>query len=278
MRGLAFSGGAAFGAYQTGAWLEIHAQGWRPDVVSGISIGGVNAYLVAHGATPEEMLRTWLEWPAELMIARERRFALPWAKQTPMFLAWLDRIAETFGPRPLQARLRLVVLEAFTLRQTVLEDDAIDGEALVAACALPGILPPKRLDGKLCIDCGVLRYEPLKECLDLGADEIISVNLLKKHPFPPARWARERFLGALDRLRGDHSEPTQEELQELDLTEIGHSQVLGSLTETFQWTRESAERLIELGRQDARGRRGRQAKNAAPRQTSQPEPVNTAPK
>lgn len=277
MRGLAFSGGAAFGAYQVGAWLEISASDWRPDVVSGISIGGVNAYLVAHGATPAEMLEVWREWPAELLPNRVRRFAPPWAAQGPMFVAWIDRIVEEFSSRPLETRLRIVGLEALTLRQIVFEDAAVDRQALLAGCSLPGVLPPMRVNGRWCIDCGMLRYIPLRECLSLAADEIIAVDLLRKHPFPLARWAREWLLGGLDRIRGECSEPRPEELAQIHYTEIGHESVLGSIKDSFQWRREAADRMIELGRQDARACLGRHARNAAPMQSSHPEPVSAAP-
>jgi predicted acylesterase/phospholipase RssA len=274
---LAFSGGAAFGAYQVGAWLELQAENWRPDVVSGISIGGVNAYLVAHGATGEEMLKVWREWPAELLPNRVRRFAPPWAAQGPMFVAWLQRVVAEFGTRPLTTRLRLVGLEALTLRQTVFEDEAVDGAVLLAGCSLPGVLPPTRVNGRLCIDCGLLRYVPLRECLSLGVDELIAVDLLKKHPFPLARWAREWLLDGLDYLRGEHSEPAPSDLARIRYTEIGHDTVLGSIRESFQWRLDAADRMIELGRQDARVCLGRHAKKAAPMQISHPDPVSAAP-
>lgn len=278
MRGLAFSGGAAFGAYQVGVWLELDALGWTPDVISGISIGGVNAFLVAHGATPQEMVDVWRRWPAELLPGRVRRFAPPWSAQTPMFLAWVDRIVQEFGPRPLNTRFRLAGLEAASFRQVVFDDEAVGRNELLAACSLPGILPPTRVNGRLLIDCGVLRHVPVRECLDLGADEIITVDLLNIHPFPPARWTRLRLLDMMDWARGERSEPTPHELQRIRLTKIGHHRTLGAIKESFQWSRESVDRLIGLGRQDTRERLGRQANTAAPIQISQPKPVSAAPR
>lgn len=277
MTGLAFSGGAAFGSYQAGVWLELEARGWKPDVVSGISIGGVNAYLAAHGVTAEEMLAVWAEWPAELLPGRERPSGPPWAAQTPMFLAWVERIVETFGRRPLVSRLRLVALEALTWRRVVFEDQQVGREQLLAACALPGVLPAVRIDGRRLIDSGVLRYEPIRECLEAGADELIAVDLLEKHPFPPARWARKSILATLDWIRDENSEPRADELAGVQMLKIGHPQLLGSVRESFRWSRESADRLIATGRQDARERLSRQARTAAAMHSSQPEPVNAAP-
>ncbi len=277
MTGLAFSGGAAFGAYQAGVWLELQALGWKADIVSGISIGGVNAYLAAHGVTAEEMVEVWAEWPAELLPGRERTSGPPWAAQTPMFLAWVDRIVERFGPRPLVSRLRLVAIEAASWRRVVFEDEHAGHDQLLAACALPGVLPPVKIDGRRLIDSGVLRYEPIRECLEVGADELIAVDLLEKHPFPPARWVRKSILATLDWMRGERSEPGPAELAGVQLLKIGHPQLLGTVRESFRWSRETADRLIAAGRQDARERLSRQAKKAAPMHNSQPEPVNAAP-
>lgn len=277
MTGLAFSGGAAFGAYQAGVWLELQSSGWMPDVVSGISIGGVNAFLAAHGVTAEEMVEVWAEWPAELLPGRERTSGPPWAAQTPMFVAWVERVVERFGRRPLVSRLRLVALEASSWRRVVFENEQVGREQILAACALPGVLPPVRIEGRRLIDSGVLRYEPIRECLEVGADDVIAVDLLEKHPFPPARWVRKSILATLDWMRGEHSEPTRDELEGVALLKIGHPQLLGTVRDSFRWNRESVDRLIEVGRQDARERLSRQAKTAAAMHSSQPEPVNAAP-
>ncbi len=58
---LVLQGGGALGAYQAGAYEVLHAQGIRPDWISGISIGAINAAIIA-GNAPEdrvEKLRTF---------------------------------------------------------------------------------------------------------------------------------------------------------------------------------------------------------------------------
>src|SRR4051812_18071152 len=49
---LVLQGGGALGAYQAGAFAGLHAQGMDPDWVAGVSIGAINAALIA-GNTPE---------------------------------------------------------------------------------------------------------------------------------------------------------------------------------------------------------------------------------
>ncbi len=47
-----FQGGGALGVYQTGAYQAFHEQGYKPDMIVGISIGGINAAIIA-GNKPE---------------------------------------------------------------------------------------------------------------------------------------------------------------------------------------------------------------------------------
>lgn len=73
---LVLQGGGALGAYQAGAYQALHEAGLEPDWVAGVSIGSINAALIA-GNPPERRLsrlrefwetvtarRRWL-WPAE---------------------------------------------------------------------------------------------------------------------------------------------------------------------------------------------------------------------
>jgi NTE family protein len=53
--GLVLQGGGALGAYQAGVYQAMHEAGLEPDWVAGVSIGGVNAALIA-GNPPERRL------------------------------------------------------------------------------------------------------------------------------------------------------------------------------------------------------------------------------
>ncbi len=61
--GLVLQGGGALGAYQAGIYQALHEAGLLPDTVAGVSIGGINAAIIA-GNRPErriERLRTFWE-------------------------------------------------------------------------------------------------------------------------------------------------------------------------------------------------------------------------
>jgi len=50
---LVLQGGGALGAYQAGVYQALHEAGLEPDWVAGVSIGGINAALIA-GNHPEK--------------------------------------------------------------------------------------------------------------------------------------------------------------------------------------------------------------------------------
>src|SRR4051794_41804157 len=49
---LVLQGGGALGAYKAGAYQALHEAGLEPDTVAGMSIGGINAAIIA-GNPPE---------------------------------------------------------------------------------------------------------------------------------------------------------------------------------------------------------------------------------
>jgi hypothetical protein len=65
---VAFQGGGALGAYHIGAYQALHAAGYRPDLVSGISIGAFTAAIIAENE-PDDRVRQlqgfWeaISWP-----------------------------------------------------------------------------------------------------------------------------------------------------------------------------------------------------------------------
>ena len=53
---LVLQGGGALGAYQAGVYQSLHEAGLEPDWVTGVSIGAINAAIIA-GNAPERRLR-----------------------------------------------------------------------------------------------------------------------------------------------------------------------------------------------------------------------------
>ena len=249
MQGLALSGGASFGAYQIGVWRALSEHGWQPDVATGISIGAVNAWLIARDLSHEELHAIWLDWPAALLPGLQRRVALPWRAQVPMFRAWIEQIAGSYGNRPLIREGRMTMLEAATGRMRTISVAAAGTSELLAACALPGVMAPVRTTSGLCLDCGILRYIPMQETIEAGAKEIVLVDLLAAHPFPAARRVRRAILSVRERLTGAPLDaPVGPDIR---ITTVAHQSPLGGVLESFRWSRAFAERLMTTGYRDA---------------------------
>lgn len=72
---LVLQGGGALGAYQAGVYEQMDAHGLRPDWVAGVSIGAINAAIIA-GNPPERRVQRLHEfW--DLVTSRLRWFTLP---------------------------------------------------------------------------------------------------------------------------------------------------------------------------------------------------------
>ena len=75
---LVLQGGGALGAYQAGVYEGLHEAGIRPNWVSGISIGSINAAIIAGSPEEERVARLRGFWEA---ICRPTGFAgLPWGE------------------------------------------------------------------------------------------------------------------------------------------------------------------------------------------------------
>lgn len=96
---LVLQGGGALGSYQCGVYEAMHAADLRPDWVAGVSIGAVNAAIIA-GNAPEhrvERLRSFWETVCEPLgigvpIAAAVRALLEAAPSTPALHAWANSL------------------------------------------------------------------------------------------------------------------------------------------------------------------------------------------
>jgi NTE family protein len=247
MRALILSGGGGFGAYQVGAWRALAESGWRPDIVLGTSIGAVNSFLVSRGIGPEELRRIWVELPAEFPASNGRFHLYPYAREIPRFRAWTAEIARRFGKRQLHCGLRVCMAEMFSGAMRVVEDESVSEQHLLAACALPGIMPPVRVDGRIYVDGGTLYHVPLKEAVATGADEIVAVDLFRGAPCSAPRVVRLTTLWIRNLLRGETHEPAPDDLARVRLRYLGHAGSLGTIRECFEWNPARVERWLELG-------------------------------
>lgn len=250
MRALVLSGGGGFGAYQVGAWRALAEANWRPDVVLGTSIGAVNGFLISRGVSAEELRRVWVEVPAQLAVPNGGFRLFPYSREIPRFRAWTAEIARRFQGRPLNCRLQVCMAELRSGAMRVVEGDAITERHLLAACALPPIMLPVRVDGRLYVDGGTLYPVPLKEAVATGADEIVAIDLFRGAPCNLPRVLRLTTLWIRNLLRGESHQPATEHLARVRLRTLGHAASLGTIRQCFEWDPGRVERLMEMGYRD----------------------------
>ena len=92
---LLLQGGGALGAYQAGAYQGLVEAGVAPDWVVGISIGGINAALIA-GNPPErrvERLREFWQRRSRLARRRPRRRSLRLRRPRPSCRATSNQLS-----------------------------------------------------------------------------------------------------------------------------------------------------------------------------------------
>lgn len=71
-RALVLSGGGGRGAYQAGVWAWLQERGWKPDLVSGSSVGAINGAAIASGMSGEGLKELWYSIDGKQVLRRRR--------------------------------------------------------------------------------------------------------------------------------------------------------------------------------------------------------------
>jgi NTE family protein len=235
-RALVLSAGGMFGAYQAGAWEVLH-QDFKPDLVVGASIGSLNGYMIASGCAPSEVIARWLS----LGEAGEVRWRV--STRSLIDASPMDAFLQEVCSREPECEYALVATESRTGRPRIFQSPGITWRHLAASCGVPFFLPAQRIDGVLYSDGGLIDPLPLWAALELGATEIVAVDVMKHRP--RAVQAAVGMLQAWARYR-------RPETAGMSMLEISPSERLGSVRDCIYWTRANSDRWISLGREDAR--------------------------
>jgi NTE family protein len=191
---LVLQGGGALGAYQAGAFDALCASSYRPDWIAGISIGAINAALIA-GNTPDNQLprlRTFwnrlssgLQGP--LMVpSQQGRTAF---NEASSWMATMFGIPGFFAPRSLApvfatpgSDAAISYYDTEPLRQTLLE--LVDFDLLNSGSTRISI-------GAVNVQSGNFRYfDSTKE--RISADHIMASGALPPG-FPPVQIGQEHY-------------------------------------------------------------------------------------
>ncbi len=239
-KALVLSAGGAFAAYQAGAWEVLSAR-FNPDVVLGASAGALNAWAVAGGVAPRELVDFWLD-PACAELASIRGLRWPWRG--------------IFDPAPLHARIEalwkahrprveigIVTVDLRSLRPRLVRNGEITWQHLAASCAVPLSYPPMRLGGRLQVDGGLVEALPLWAAAEMGASQAIAIDVFDRAPSSPLRTVTRALRGLLPRP------PLPP--QGFEVRWIVPSENLGPVRKAMFWDPAAVRRWIALGRADA---------------------------
>lgn len=192
---LALGGGGALGWAHVGVLHVLEREGVRVAGVSGCSMGAVVA--VAYAAGKLARLDA---------IARECR-RLTVARHFDPGLGRGGLIGGRGVRRTLMRELAPLRLEALAIPAALVATDALTGEgvtlkdgpaldAVLASIAVPGVLPPVTIDGRLLIDGGVVDPVPVAAARALGCGPVVAVNVLGDAVRQGRRMQAPRVSGA----------------------------------------------------------------------------------
>jgi NTE family protein len=217
---LVLSGGGLFGAWQAGAWRAL-SRSFAPDLVVGASIGSLNGYAIAGGASADELARFWLQ-------PENARF-----RDLP---ATIQNLMARFSPR---VEFAAVLTDAMRLKPKIFRGAEIPWRHLAASCAIPGVLRHYRIGGRWYTDGGLLNPLPVWAAEELGATRILALNALPQIPSVLLK----PFVKGFRRVAGHHP-PLSEGIK---LVTIETDGALGSMSEALRWRGDNVERWMELG-------------------------------
>ncbi|MFD2767280.1 patatin-like phospholipase family protein [Micromonospora eburnea] len=191
-------GGGVLGAVEVGMLRALFRARIRPDLVLGTSIGAVNGALVAADPTEavtDRLVRLWASPEASEVygdsIARQvRRFAARTHLHSPRPLRRL--LENELGEETTFADLKVPFRCCAANIERAAEHWFHSGPvvpAVLASASVPGLLPPKEIDGQHYIDGGVVNSIPVGEAVALGARQVfvLQVGRIERPLSPPRR-------------------------------------------------------------------------------------------
>ena len=191
-------GGGVLGAAEVGMLQALLERGVRPDLVVGTSVGAINGALVAADPAPGTVGRlraVWEELASRQIftgsvlgrvntLVRTRTHLHPPEPLRDLLTAHLP--VQTFDELPV--RFQCVAASIERAAERWFTDGALV-DAVLASCAVPGLLPPVALDGEHYLDGGLVHSIPVGRAVALGADTVyvLHVGRVDRPLRPPTR-------------------------------------------------------------------------------------------
>lgn len=190
-------GGGVLGGVEVGMLRALFRAGIRPDLIVGVSIGAINAALVANDPEPavtDKLVRLWAtaemgEVYGDSVPRQLRRIATRAHLHSP---APLQRLLERSLRNDLEfdelpVPLHLCAANVERAQEHWFSEGSVVN-AVMASAAVPGLLPPVVIGGEHFLDGALVAY-PITRAIGLGAQEVfmLQVGRLERPLTPPQR-------------------------------------------------------------------------------------------
>lgn len=191
-KALVLAGGGAKGSYQVGVWRALMELGWRPDIITGTSVGCLNGVLFVLDAyeTARDMWLTIrsqdvMALPEEKGLSELHAFLRETVSAGGLDVAPLediiDRVLDEDALRAAPIRFGLVTVERRGLRAREMPLEEIPAgkvkDYLLASAACFPALRAREIDGKKYLDGGYSDNMPQGLAKRMGAEELVCVDI-----------------------------------------------------------------------------------------------------
>lgn len=240
-RALVLAGGGSRGSYHIGVWAALREIGWQPDIVTGTSVGALSGAAVVSGEFERARLALTSVTDEDIVklpksradLPALRRFVFDISRHGGLDVGPLERLLRNLLDeeqlRNSPVDFGIVVVRKKGMRPVELTLDEIPRgklhDYLLASAAAYPYYRPRRVGNDELIDGGYYDNLPIGLAEDMGAEEVIAVDLRSigivraytgglpvryirshwplgpTHRFIPAREQRNYRLGYLDTMK-----------------------------------------------------------------------------
>jgi len=201
-------GGGLLGAVEVGMLRALFERDLKPNLILGTSVGAINGLVVASNPTSaviDRLLDVWRSVGESNEVYGERAWdqvsrAIRTGTHLHSAKPLRDRLEQDFGHLTF-AELAVEFQCCAASIERAAEHWFTQGPvvpAVMASAAVPGLLPPARVDGEHYLDGGIVNSIPVGRAVEMGADRIFVLQVGRidrplKAPRKPWEVARVSF-------------------------------------------------------------------------------------
>lgn len=200
-------GGGVLGAHEVGMLRALDEAGIRPDLVVGTSVGAINGVVVAadpHTAAAR-LTEVWQDGVLREAFGESLLGRMAQLARTGTHLHSIEPLRRLLEDRLPVARFEDLTVPFQCVAAWVEEAGARWFEsgplvpAVLASCAVPGLLPPVEIDGDHFFDGGLVHSIPVGRAVQLGAQVIYVLHVGRiEQPLEVPRWPWQVGLVAFE--------------------------------------------------------------------------------